>query len=249
MTFDEIKLEGIKEPVRERVSPFLLALANSPGDIHSIYIVGSSLTSDYNEKKSDINSVIILREFSFAFTRFLAGIGGKHKGKGLAPPLIMTPRYIERSLDAFPIEFFNFRLIHKPVYGEDIISGLHIEDGYLRLQCEREIKAKLIGLRQGYISSLGDRALISAHLINSITGSIPMFRVIIHLLKKRVPIERHSVVVALKEVTGNGAGIFDTMLSLKAGELKPSKDGLDKIFEDYYQAIESLGRAVDELTP
>ena len=68
----------------------------------------------------------------------------------------MTPEYIRTSLDVFPVEFLNFKLIHATVFGEDIFESLEINRMDLRRQCERELKVKLVSLRQGYISSLGD---------------------------------------------------------------------------------------------
>ncbi|HAV43580.1 TPA: hypothetical protein DCX15_06170 [bacterium] len=50
------------------------------------------------------------------FLKLIATLGKKYSRNKVAAPLIMTPRYIERSLDVFPIEFLNLKLIHTAVF-------------------------------------------------------------------------------------------------------------------------------------
>ena len=128
---------------------------------------------------------------------FLAPLGRKYGRKRVAAPLVMTPEYITGSLDAFPVEFLDFKLIHKTVYGEDLFTELVIDKPHLRLQCERELKTKLIGLRQGYISSLGKKELLTTVLVRSFTGSMALFRAILSLLDKEPPVARIEVIAML----------------------------------------------------
>ncbi len=245
---DRFRLEGIDPTVSERMLPFAEdILREAAGNLHSFHIVGSALTADFDRKTSDINSVVVLREMDLGFIEALAPLGRKYRKKGVAAPLIMTPQYIMDSLDVFPIEFFNFRLIHHTVFGDDILEGLEIEDRHLRLQCEREIKTKLIWLRQGYISSLGDRKLLSERLSESIKGYVPLFRAIIHLLGKEPPLRSHDVVVMLEETASVETGIFEKALRLKRGELTLTKDELKSFFEEYYTATERTGKIVNDL--
>jgi hypothetical protein len=59
------------------------------------------------------------------FLKFLAPLGKKFGRKRIAAPLIMTPEYIDTSLDVFPIEFFNIQQLHLTVYGDDIWLDLN----------------------------------------------------------------------------------------------------------------------------
>jgi hypothetical protein len=126
-------------------------------DLKEFHIVGSSLTQDFNEKTSDINSIVVLKAMDLKFVEFIAPLGKKYRKKSVAAPLIMTQEYIAGSLDVFPIEFLDLKLIHETVFGEDILKDTEIKTSDLRQQCEQEIKTKLIGLRQGYVSSMGDK--------------------------------------------------------------------------------------------
>ncbi len=245
---ENLNLKNIIPEVSDRITPFVEdIMKGDTGNLHSFHIVGSALTPDFNKKTSDINSVVVLKEMNLGFVKFLAPLGRKYRKKGVAAPLIMTPEYIKTSLDVFPIEFFNFKLIHHTLFGEDILAGLEIEDKDIRLQCEREIKTKLIWLRQGYISSLGDKNLLREKLSESITGYIPLFRAIIHLLGKEPPVRSQDVVVTLQEMTSIETGIFEKMLLLKRNELTLSMNELTAFFEEYYMGTERIGRIINDL--
>lgn len=224
-------------------------LRDYSGAVHSLHIVGSAVTPDFREKSSVVHSVIVLENMDFAFLRFLASLGKKYARKGIAAPLVMTPVYIRESLDVFPIEFHDFRLIHRTVAGEDIFSGLSIGKEYLRLQCEREIKVRLIGLRQNYISTLGDKGRLADIFSESIVGCMPLLRAVVFLLGKEPPVGRHNAVSVFQEMTSIEAGVFEKLLMLRAGAIKPSGDELNTIFEEYYAVLERMGGLVDEFVP
>lgn len=244
----EIRLEGLNPVVSGRITPFIEdMLREYSASIHSIHIVGSAVTPDFNEKTSNVNSVIILHKINFDFIRFLTSLGKKYSKKGIAAPLIMTLEYVYDSLDVFPVEFHDFRLIHRTVFGEDIFGGLVIERGYLRLQCEREIKVRLIGLRQSYISSFGEKDRLANILSQFIVGCMPIIRAIIYLLGKEPPAKRHDAVKTFNELTSIEAGVLEKLLLLRSNAIKPSLKELHQMFEQFYAVLESTGKVVDEI--
>ncbi len=239
---------GLNTAVADKITPMVEDLLREhASNIHSFHLVGSAVIPDYNEKLSDINSVVVLHAMDLKFITFLAPLGKKYGRKRIAAPLVMTPEYIETSLDAFPTEFLDFKLIHKTVYGHDLLKDLQITTPNLRLQCEREIKTRLIGLRQGYLSSLGKKDPVAAVLVRSFTGSMALFRAIISLLGKQPPVPRTEVITTLGTATGIDTDIFEKLLALKTGHIKPSAQELSSFFEHYYNALESVGKIIDEL--
>jgi hypothetical protein len=245
---NSLKIEILNNIVAERIKPFFEEiLTEYKENIHSLHIVGSSLTEDFDEKTSDINSVIVLKEMEFKFVELVAPLGKKYIKKRVAAPLIMTPEYIKRSLDVFPIEFLNFKLIHETVYGDDIFKDIEINKDDLRIQCEREIKIRLIGLRQSYISSMGDRQFLTDYIVGTISGYIPLFRGILYLLGRKPPVRRHDVIINLLDSTGIKTGIFEEILNIKKNKTKLSKEDIERIFEEYYKVTEELGNIIDEL--
>lgn len=245
---NNLNVMGLNPAVAEKITPMVEDLLKEyTSNIHSFHIVGSAVIPDYNEKLSNINSVVVLHNMDLQFIKFLAPLGNKYGKKKIAAPLVMTPEYIDRSLDAFPIEFLDFKRLHKTVYGHDLLKDLQITTPNLRLQCEREIKTKLIGLRQEYLSSLGRKKLIAAVLVRSFTGSMALFRAIITLLGKEPPVPRAEVIAMLGSATGIDTEIFEKLLLLKADLVKPSEQELASFFERYYNALEATGKIIDDL--
>ncbi len=239
---------NIKDEALTKFKPFLDIVLNKYKDkIHSIHITGSALTEDFNPNSSDINSIIVLNKMDLKFLEDFAPLGKKFGKKQVSSPLIMTPEYISSSLDVFPVEFLTIKLLHKTVFGEDIFSDLEIKKSDLRPQCERELKVRLIGLRQGYLSSLGNRKFLADGFISSFSGYIPLFRGIILLLGTTPPEENKEVLTTLHDVSGVNTDVFKTVLKAKKDKTKLSIEILNSIFEDYYKAIEQLGNITDEI--
>ena len=217
-----------------------------PEKVHSVYVTGSAVTPDFRESTSDVNSLIVLNDLHFEFFKFLAPLGKKFKSKGVAAPLVMTPSYIQDSLDVFPMEFLELRLIHKTALGPDIVQHLEIDPVLLRLQCEREIKTRLIGLWNGYISSTGETDMIAQLLYRSIKGCMPLFRSIVFLLGKLPPIKKMDVIGAISDNTGIDKDILIKALLLKESPIK-NREELLSLFERYYGNLETVAGMVNAL--
>src|SRR2546422_978528 len=61
-------------------------------------------------------------------------------------PLFMTQRNIEMSLDSFPVEWLEIRERHLLLEGEDLVATLEVQQAYVRMQCEHELRGKFIQL-------------------------------------------------------------------------------------------------------
>ncbi len=236
----------LKDAAAERFKPFQDEILYRHKDkIHSITITGSALTDDFDPVKSDVNSVFVFHAMDLEFLELLAPLGKTYGKKRIASPLIMTPEYIMNSLDVFPMEFLNIKLLHKTTFGEDLFQTLEIDRSDLRLQCERELKVRLIGLRQGYLSSSGDARILKDLFVGTVTGYIPLFRSIISILGKEPPLTNEDVLTVLEEITGVKTQVFKTVLEQKKQKAKMMIKQLNTIFEDYYAAIEKLGDITD----
>lgn len=239
---------GLTPVVAERVVPFFRdVLSGYPEAIHSLHIVGSAVTPDFREKGSVIHSVIVLHSIDFGFIQFIASLGKKYGKKGIAAPLIMTPEYIRDSIDVFPMEFHDFHVSHKTIAGEDVFSNIAISKVFLKLECEREVKVRLVGLRQSYVSSLGDKGRLAEILSHSIVGCMPLIRGVLYLFDKETPVKRHDAISVFQALTAIDAGIFERLLQLRAGLIKPSKEELHDLFGQYHSLLEKVEAFVDAI--
>jgi predicted nucleotidyltransferase len=237
-----------RQEAAQRFQPFLDELVTRSGEkLHSVYLVGSALTADFDPKISDVNSVVVLHRMDLKFLQILAPLGKKYGKRGIAAPLIMTPGYVLDSLDVFPIEFLNIKLFHATVMGEDIFQNLSMAPADLRQQCERELKVKLISLRQGYLSSSGSGKFLRRGFVSSFSGYIPLFRAILVLLEVEVSAEFAEVLMRLEESTAIRTAVFRKVHEIRKRRTRPSAEELNVMFEQYYGAIEQLGELVNGL--
>lgn len=245
----QLALEQLDPSIAHKLMPFLQDVLNAyPENLHSIHIVGSALSADYRNNRTDINSIFVLHRMDLSFLSILAPLGKRVRKKRIAAPLIMTPEYINSSTDVFPIEFLNFKLLHKTVYGEDILESLEIRISDLRQQCERELKANLIGLRQGYLSSLGDAQDLINRMLASLPASLPLFRGILLLTGEDPPVEAELVLERLGAATNIDCGVFMDLMKAEDKIKKSSRDLARNLFHNVYMSTEKLSHLVDQIT-
>jgi len=221
--------------------------SGSPVNIHSIHVVGSALTPDFIPRQSDVNSCVGVYEVTLEFLDFIVRLGKKYSQYDVAAPLLMTPGYIETSLDVFPVEFLNFSAIHHTMFGPDLLRDLSIDHTHLLLQCEREVKSKLLWLHQGYIESLDDEKQLVVWLSNSITGYIPLFRAILYLDGHKLMLSAQDTAAALEKYIGLDTEIFKKIVRLKNPNTAEDDEQLCDCFADYYKATRDLTRYVEKL--
>ncbi|MFC1764750.1 hypothetical protein ACFL6U_22105, partial [Planctomycetota bacterium] len=212
-----------------------------------ITVVGSCLTDDFRPGQSDINTVLLLNQLSPAVldqvTQAVRPQARKHR---LAVPLLMTVDYIERSRDVFGIELLDFQLTHQTVLGDDPFRDLSFNKADVRLQCERELKADLIRLRQGYITAAGKDALIRDVLIAGVKSLAPLLRAMLWLKDKPRETRLAPTWQSASENFGIHAGPLQRIAAWRHEKTTTNGLTLREAFEQVYKVIDQLATIVDE---
>jgi hypothetical protein len=245
----ELTVSSLDPNIARKISPFLDAVIEEhQSNIHSAYVVGSALTEDFDERSSDINSVLMLKEMNLSFLASVVPLGKKHRRSRVAAPLIMTPAYLKSSVDVFPLEFLNFKLLHQTVFGDDLFSSLVIDPTDLRRQCERELKADLIGLRGVYLSTLGEPKELTTRLVKSMASMVSLGKGMIVLLGQEPEVGQLAVVEQLGRLSKLDCSVFKSLIELRGKSMRLSRDRTKDLFERYYHTCEKLGTLADEIT-
>jgi len=150
---------GMQEPVRTFASR-VQDLAGS--NCLSITAFGAIATPGFDRAVHTAKSVVVLEQIDLSMLRELAKDGAKLGKAKIAAPLIMTPIYVQGSLDAFPLEFLEIQQCHLCLVGPDHFSDLSFDASHIRLQCERELKTILIAMRQGLLAAAGREKMFGA---------------------------------------------------------------------------------------
>ncbi|HOS97426.1 MAG TPA: hypothetical protein PLU54_07210 [Deltaproteobacteria bacterium] len=221
-----------------------------PSRISSLTVTGSCLTGDYMPGLSDINSVLVLHKADMAALDTLSSMGNRFRKTRVSCPLVMTEEYIRRSLDVFPVEFLDMKLFHKTVLGTDPFVGLVIDPKPLRLQCERDLKGKLINLQRGYVSCGGKAGEVGALVLEAFPGYFPLLRAMLFIMQapKDPPAHKTDVLTESEAVFHVSLGGLREILAMKAGA-KTSRDQahVKSLFQELCRITHDLSLAMDTL--
>ena len=216
-------------------------------DLISIILYGSSARGEYVYKKSDINFLIVLTDQGIEqLQKALPLIKRWHKRK-VSTPLILTLQYIQSSLDSFPIEFFTMKQHYEVVYGENIFADIEIKLKDLRLQCEREIRSKLLHLRESYLNTVGNKSFIKQILQVSLPTFTSIFSALLHLKEKEVPSTKLDVFKLTEKEFDLDYTLFEKIIMLKDNKIKLNKEQLNQLMRQYINQIRHLTNIVDKL--
>ncbi len=244
---EELKLSHIPEQIQKTIEPFFLdILSHCKEDIVSIYVIGSAVTKDFHPKISDINTLLVVKEIKIPFFDFISTLGKRYGKKMVRAPLVMTHNYICRSLEVFPLEFLEMKLINQLVYGDDVLKDIKIEKADVRLECERELKGKLENLCLYYIKAMGNKSTLTDLFVGSLSDYFPAFRGILFLHNQKIPKEKGDVLNALEEHLNIDVSVFKKLLELKARNIYPPVEALKEIFKNLYNTLDTLAKNVDE---
>jgi hypothetical protein len=235
-----------RAPLRLLVEQLWTALGHN---LRSVTVVGSSLTEDFHPRASDINTVAVVEEHTMTTLKAVAALVRPLSRQKLSPPLLMTPAYIERSRDVFGIEFLDFQLTHETIFGDDPFALLRVQRAGVRLQCERELKAMLVRLRQGYLAATGHRRLVRDILIATAKGLAPVARALLWLKG----IERPPLMeAALRTAAGEFEVDLDAAIAAERWRYERrrlSGGEVEQAFVSLAEAVDALATRVDELEP
>jgi hypothetical protein len=245
---NNIKLDALREEIRKPLKSFAEKLAAELGDnLENITVVGSSLTEDFRPGQSDINTVLVFKKQTLDALNALAGMAKSMSKRKLSAPLLMTPDYIKRSRDVFGIEFLDFQLIHQTISGDDPFAKLTFAKADVRLQCERELKATLIRLRQGYIASAGHKKLIRDILVSAAGGLAPLLRAMLWLKDTDRPRQAEKVFTKAAVEFSINADSLIAAIKWRHEKTRLSDEKIAAVFESIYTTVEHLALIVDKL--
>ena len=216
-------------------------------DLISIILYGSATGKDYRPGKSDINFMIVLSEEGIEHLDRAFGVVKKWRKRGVAIPLFLTEGYVNTSLDVFPIEYLNFQRDYVLVFGKNILKELTFNPEFVRLQCEREIKGKLLILREAFLETSGKGRALKEVIGQSVSAFIAIFEALLYLKGKDLPKERREIVKNTCETFDMDAGVFDKLLDIKTEKIKLNDTEIMKAFKDYLKEVRKLAMLIDAL--
>ncbi len=216
-------------------------------ELVSLILYGSAAGGSYIKGKSDINLLLVLTPKGLDNLAEAFETIKYWRKRGFGVPLVLTKAFIDSSLDCYPIEFLNMKNNHIVIYGENVLEQINVTLESLRLQIERELKGKLVLLRQGYLEAQGKPRQLKNLINRSFTAIISIFNALLYYKKHAAPRERRDTIKELAGVFKIDAEAFLQCADIKEGKNNFSGDDIIGLFNKYVQEVANICNIIDLL--
>jgi len=234
-----INLDKIAGNMREQVRRYAGTLrADLGARLKSLAMFGRVVGGTFDRENYSALSVVVLESVDLPSLRRLADHGELLGKDSVAAPIVMTPKYIQASLDTFPLELLEIQQRHATLIGEDPFAGLVFEESYVRLQCERELKRVLMAMRQALLASAGREAFIAPFERDAADTLLRTLRGLLWLRGEKQPLAMGAIVDHAERQLGR------KLPGLRIAIDDNSHLGWSE-FDVLYQEVEWLGEMVN----
>lgn len=204
----------------------------------ALTLFGAVVAGSFDPSRHTARNVLVVDHIDLSMLRRLAERGVRFGKARIAAPLVMTPDYIKTSLDTFPLELIEIHQQHLTVFGDDYFQDLSFDDAHVRLQCERELKAILIGLRQGLLAAAGQEKFIGALEMDVGEGLMRTLRGLLWLKGRKEAKPATEVVAEVEKIADR------KLMGVRTALDSAAHHGWDE-FERLYRDVEALGKIAD----
>jgi predicted nucleotidyltransferase len=191
------------EPMRDVVEPFLRSADDAAGGPYTAVLYGSLARGEFLPGRSDINLLVVFPEI---WPRLLDGLRPGLQawhGHGFPPPLLFAQDEWARAHDVYQLELADILVAYRVLRGEDPVAGTRLQPAILRRALERELRGKVLRLRQAYGTAGGEPETLGATATASAGPMLVMLRGVLAMHGLPVP----TATAGLLEALGTRLGL------------------------------------------
>ncbi len=251
-------LAAIGETVPEPLDHLVRKLQQAYSErLVSVVLYGSAVDTregsagECQPKYSDFNVLCVLNAITPRELAAAEELFHWWRGLGNPSPLLLTEQEMAASTDCFAIEFLDIQQQHRLLYGKDAISGLRIDRGrtgsLYRAQVERDLRSKLLRLRQKAAGMMSDHNLLRRLLADSVSTFCVLFRHALALQGVDVPPRKREIVRQAAACFGIDPQPFDKLLDLREERFPPRQVDPWALLAPYLEGITKVIESVDRL--
>ncbi len=209
-------------------------------------LYGSGADADDVDDFSDLNVLCVLTGVTVRDLERSGPIFKWWRGLGNPAPLLLSEEEVRTSTDCFTIEFHDMQERRRVLWGADAIAGLAIDRSFYRAQVERELRSKLILLRQRAGAILPDGKALLRLMLDSVSTFCVLARHALLLSGGGASWRKRDVADRLRELDADPAP-FQTLLDLRERTKDDTTVEPVALLEAYLAQIEAVTAYVDRL--
>jgi hypothetical protein len=208
----------------------------------AVYGDAVHLTGDTAGHEHDVHTLAIVEALSPAELSACATLAAAWHRRRLATPLLLTSDELQRSLDAFPLEFSQILADHVVVHGPDALAGLAVKEADVRRACESQARSHALHLRESYLEAAAE----PRQLARIVTASSAPFRALVASVARlhgdRGPFDVAAINRVAARADLNASAIRQV---LDAARTPMAAADAEAFFPTYLELAERLVRHVD----
>lgn len=238
---------ALREKNEELIKDFVREIQNVfHADLTSIVLYGSILTEEFVERYSNINVLIVLKSADIQLIKEVEHVINTFKFRVISP-IFMTEDYIQKSLDTFPIEYLDIKENYELLFGNDIVKDFKIDFKNLRFQCEFELKAKLLMLKNQYIKLLYDKVELENLLFKSFNSILHIMRNVLRLKNITTPYEKIEILRQMALELQIPITVWKKILEAKTHPAEVKINEVEPLLIDFIKELEKIIEVADRL--
>lgn len=214
--------------------------------LKSVIRYGTAATEDHSASPADQFILIVLDEVKAPLLTLAADPIRQWVKKGHPMPFIFDELTFAQSTDIFPIDYLNMLDHHEILWGTDVLKDIQIDRRHLRLQCEAEMRGKLIHLKSEFVLNCHKPKKLLDLMLYTLNDFDRVMTGILHLLKQKPEGGRRQIVTQLAKYADFQSGIFLELYDIHDGrKAGPETAQIQQKFEHYLTALQAIIRFVD----
>lgn len=214
------------------------------GELVSLILYGSAVSGEFIDKHSNLNLLAVLKNADLEAIKRCAKLIRKFK---TISTLFLTEDYIASSTDIFPIEFLDMQENYSLLYGKDVLKDIRIDIRNLRFQCEQELKAKLLKLRQAYSLLNNNLPALRSLLFVSFTSVLHILRNLLRIKGRKPAYLKDEVLKELSSEFKIDINLWEKILAARNKRIKLPAREIEQAFIGFFRELDSLVSIVDKL--
>ncbi len=225
---------------------FVADLEASWGEhLASVVLYGSAVRDDYVPGRSDLNFLVLAEQMGPGELALLRPFAKRWRQARIAWPVFMRPAMVATALDSYPLEFLTMKASYRVLAGSDPLADLTFRREDVRLECERELRGKLLLLRAGSVDCEGKADRMAALIRDSIGALTAIFQGLLFVAERPYAVWGNDLLEAGRDAFGLDAVLFHRLGLVRFEKRLPGRVELAELLGGYLLEVERLVDWVD----
>jgi hypothetical protein len=241
-----MRQKAAKADPRALADAFVDELRGAVGErLRAASLFGSAARGEGIEGISDVNVLVLLDDIDAPVLAQAAPAASHAVARGVTPLLMELDEW-RLAADVFSIELADMKEQSVTLSGDDPAAAAVVDPANLRLQAERELRAKLLHLHAGMLMAADDDHRLGQIFMHALPSFATYLRTALRLAQQPVPHDTRDVIEAGCRLAGAEPTAFLAVHDARAAARTDFAMNLtDGTADDFNTAAQKLAAYID----